>query len=610
MGVRSPGSRTLLFRILFTRPWHRVLLISLSAGASTCGLLAAFFQKEFIDRLLGHEMMFSSLEFHPLTWLVLSFVALLFSLSFAQAVNALGASESIWMQRSLANDLYRTVLSLQPSQLRGRTVGEVVAIYTTDIPGSTILLEQSLPQGFGIFFPLLFAPLVLIHYFHLSAVGVTSLLLIDAVFNLVLAQKQSLYFYNFKQLAADRLGIVNEWIQNLRTLRILSWMELFEKKIFKVRIVETENRMHMLTNGQTMNAIASSMTFLLNAVFILMLVQQHPDEMTPGKLLALFWIVGVFLTRPFRQMPWFFTFVFDGWTSLKRLHRYLILQPSHLQVDAAPIASSKGIALQVEGLNLKIDDADILKNLNFQIKDGEFVAIVGEVGVGKSQLLLSLLGETPAHFRRYQIGEKSVHDMTEAQLHDQFSFIPQEGFVISATLRENVVFDYGDEGLDNDRVRESLVRCEFDPGRELHGLQLETEIGERGVNLSGGQRQRVSLARVDYHEAPILLLDDCFSALDVDTEKKLIRNLFHKAWKGKTRILVTHRLTVLDKVDRIFFLRQGELVATGTWKELMRSSPDFVEFTQTVADKQAPMETPVAIPLEAGEKKGESLGEK
>src|SRR5690606_13605756 len=103
------------------------------------GLMAAFFQKEFVDSLLGAPMVFPELQWHPLAWLVLGFLSLLFSLSLAQGVNALAASESLWMQRYLAEKLYKTMISLQSSQLRGHTVGEVVAIYTTDIPGSTIL---------------------------------------------------------------------------------------------------------------------------------------------------------------------------------------------------------------------------------------------------------------------------------------------------------------------------------------------------------------------------------------------------------------------------------------------------------------------------------------
>lgn len=116
---------------------------------------------------------------------------------------------------------------------------------------------------------------------------------------------------------------------------------------------------------------------------------------------------------------------------------------------------------------------------------------------------------------------------------------------------------------------------------------LDTEIGERGVNLSGGQRQRVSLARAHFSKRNILLLDDCLSAVDVDTEKKLLHDLLTGVWHDKTRLLVTHRLSVLPLVDRILVLREGAIVLEGSYLELMESSPEFRELTRTLDQKES-----------------------
>ncbi|PWU13047.1 MAG: ABC transporter permease [Bdellovibrio sp.] len=594
----------LLRQILLSRPLMRVALVALSAVATCAGLAAAFFQKGFVDSvggeaatgvILGESAFLMGIELHPLIWLMLGFLALLLSLSLAQAVNTVGAYESVVMQRRLSERLYRTVLSLQSSQLRSKTVGEIVAVYTTDIPGCCIFLEQSLPQGFSIVFPILLSPFVLIFYFHLSARLVVPILGLLVLLNFGLAYRQSHFFYLFKQLAADRVGLVNEWAQNIRSLRILSWVEPFEKKIRRVREVETANRVRMLANGQTMNAVASSMTFMLNLIFVESLVADHPDTLTPGTLLALLWVVGIFLTRPFRQMPWFFTFAFDGWTSLKRLQVYLAMKPGFIKVQNVD-RPRDDLALQVRGLHLRAGPRSLLKNISFDVRKGEFVALVGEVGSGKTQLLLSLLGESPAEFAAYSISNQGVETMDASALHRHFSFVPQEGFVISATLRENVLFEYTPPTLtpvaadaDVESVLKSLRRCEFDPDKELASQGIETEIGERGVNLSGGQRQRISLARLHYDPSPILLFDDCFSALDVDTERRLIERLFEGDWKQATRILATHRLTVLDQVDRILFMKEGQIFAEGTWKELLQTCPEFIAFTKTMnAEPLAP----------------------
>jgi ABC-type bacteriocin/lantibiotic exporter with double-glycine peptidase domain len=103
------------------------------------------------------------------------------------------------------------------------------------------------------------------------------------------------------------------------------------------------------------------------------------------------------------------------------------------------------------------------------------------------------------------------------------------------------------------------------------------------VNLSGGQRQRVSLARVDFFQGPLILMDDCLSAVDVDTEHQLIESLIEGSWRQQTRILVTHRLSILDEVDRVIFLERGKIIAQGQFHELLQTNKKFREFTATVA---------------------------
>lgn len=153
---------------------------------------------------------------------------------------------------------------------------------------------------------------------------------------------------------------------------------------------------------------------------------------------------------------------------------------------------------------------------------------------------------------------------------------------MSASLRENVAFLYDTPTDEDPGIVESLRLAQFDLKDEdiFHGL--ETEIGERGVNLSGGQKQRVSLARVNFLKTSILLLDDCLSALDVNTEEKLLNSLLKGAWKDKTRILVTHRLSVLKHVDRVFFMSHGKILQSGSYHELLKTNSQFRNYTKTV----------------------------
>lgn len=608
--------RSLLRDVIFTRPHARLAILLSSLIATVIGLFAPYFQKLFVDQITGQGVrvsleapFFSSLMHSPLTLIILAFLSMLFAQGFSQLTNYLGIRESIFLQRVFSRRLYEKTLELRVDTMSQRSVGEVIQIYAADVPGSTVFLEQTLPTGASTLFPLILAPFAISLIYDIPLLPTALTMILITAVNTFMAFRQSRFFYRFKKLAAERIALVNEWIQNLRTLRILGWISYFETKIFQKREVETLNRLSMLTNGQAMNAIASSVTFLLNLITLASLIYTSKQTVTSGELLALMWIVGVFLTRPFRQMPWFFTFAFDSWTSLQRLEAFLRLKnetpPKALGAGAATEAANAGRnteaapaenalsgtdktnspALTVQNLNLQIGGKKILESVNLQINEGQFVAVVGEVGAGKSMLLLSLLGETGASMDAYVVEGENVAELSLQELRENFAYVPQEGFIMSATLRENVAFLYDIAPETDSQVEDSLRLAQFEVFQERVENGLATEIGERGVNLSGGQKQRISLARVHFHRAPILLLDDCLSAVDVDTEEKLFTQLLDGAWAGRTRILVTHRLAVLHRVDRIIFMQEGRVVDEGTYTDLMKRSALFREYTQSVEGK-------------------------
>lgn len=595
---RSPAF-DLLIEFFFHRWPHRLLILLFSLSTAFFGLLAPFFQKEFVDGLSNNPSdlhLFwadAPFELTPLLAIGLSFVCVFLSLGSNILTNYFGVKEALVMQRRLAQRVYEHVLKLRGDSLNGRAMGEFVSIYATDIPGSTVFLDQSLPQGAGILFPFLLAPWMIGTLFQIPLWPLMILIGAIILTSLYMAYHQSVYFFRFKKLAADRIGLVNEWIQNIRILRILGWTQAFEEKIFKVRQVETTNRVRMVTNGQAMNSINSSVTFFLNIVAIVTLLTMSTAPITTGSLLALLWIVAVFLTRPFRMLPWFFTFVFDSWTSLKRVSEVLSLQNQEAHIRPPDLIKLKTLgapdpAISIKNLNLALGGNALLKQISFEVKSGEFITIVGEVGSGKTLLLLSLLGESGASFGQYRIGDNDALQMPLDQMRQFFTFVPQEGFIMSASLRENVAFEYGVSPKKVDeQVLLSLRHAQFNIQTERIETGLDTEIGERGVNLSGGQKQRVSLARVDYFQAPVLLLDDCLSAVDVDTENKLIDVLIKGEWKNRTRLLVTHRLTVLEKSDRVIFLRDGAIADIGPFHELLGRNDDFRKFAATVFEDES-----------------------
>lgn len=580
--------KSLFTEVLFTRFYARILILFCSLLAAVLGLLGPFFQKEFVDQLTGVQSHLHWIQFNnPLFYIIGAFFCVISAQSFSQLTNYLSVREALHMQKIFAQRLYEKTLHLQVDTMSGKPVGEIVSLYATDVQGATVFLDQTLPAGASTLFPLILAPFAISLIFDIPPWPTVTLIICIVLLNTAMAFRQSRFFFRFKQLAAERIGLVNEWVQNIRTIRILGWIRHFESNIFAKREIETHNRVLMVTNGQIMNAISSSITFILNVATLASLVLYSKHQLTGGELLALLWIVAVFLTRPFRQMPWFFTFAFDSWTSLKRLEDFFATKnnetPLPSKESLKTIRRDEKYALQVRGLNLKIAGRKILSNIDLDVPHGEFIAVVGEVGSGKSMLLLSLLRETGASFNYYHVGNKDGLTAPLNDIRSQFAYVPQEGFIMSATLRENVAFLYEVEPERDSLVEESLKLAQFDLTTERVDQGLNTEIGERGVNLSGGQKQRVSLARVHFHQAPIMLLDDCLSAVDVDTEQKLFEQLLLGAWKTRTRILVTHRLSALPRVDRILFMEEGRIIDQGSFEELLARNQKFREYTTSVA---------------------------
>lgn len=572
----------------------RVLIFVLALLGGLAGVMGPLFQKLFVDHMMGTQSQYGGVvplgvraldELPPMVAIIGAFMCLLASQGLALFGNYLSVCEGTYLQREFGRRLYAKALSIRPDSLGSTTVGEVVSIFATDIVAGTALIDQVLPMAVVIVCNLVLGPLA-VYWICGIPMWITflALMLIVAV-TVSLAFRQSKYFGAFKQLAADRAGLVNEWVQSIRMLRILGWTESFERKIFVKRMEETRNRKAMVTNGQFMNSFGSSINFAINLTGVASLIYLSGKSVSPGGLFAMLWIFGVFMARSFRQLPWFFTFIFDSTSSLRRLELFLsrvsdagpvdLSERANLSCDGAP-------AITVRGLSLAIRGTKVLNDVDFDVKGGEFAAFVGEVGSGKSLLVLSLVGETGATFREFRIGGADALDLDVNERRRFFSFVPQEGFVMSATLRENIVFRYSAERAHDSDVMRALEAAQFKVGQEILGPGLDTEIGERGINLSGGQRQRVSLARSRYLDRPVVLLDDCLSAVDVDTEKRLVASLLDGDWKDRTRILVTHRLSVLELVDKIFILENGSIVETGTYRELIKKSRRMQDFVASV----------------------------
>jgi ATP-binding cassette subfamily B multidrug efflux pump len=554
----------------FIHRFHaRAIMIVLVLIATALGLSVPTCQHRFIDDLTqGTSTM-------AVIWLILSLLAALGQQLLTFFFRLLGNAEGLRIQQALAQAIYNKTINLSPSARGTKTVGEIVNYYAQDVPTVGTFIEEFLPAALIAILSLLAAPAVVALTLHIPMTGILTVTATSVGISIWLGRRQARFFVLNKLNAQKRLSVVNEWLQNMRSLRFLGWTERFESRILHTRQVESRDRLAMVTNGSIMNSISQVTPFLLNVAAVLALLESRKTTVTPGEVFAVLWIFGIFYMRPLRMLPFLIANWFDAKTSAQRLENFLNLEQEKdflLKQSPSKTASPDGKSLSVDNLNLHLSGKHLLRDISLHIPAGAFVAIIGEVGSGKTLLLHSLMRIMPATFAKYTLDGTSALDLSLADTRSTFGYVSQEGFVMSASLRDNVSFSYETADQEDLSILTALEKSQFSPEKEAMPSGLHTEIGERGVNLSGGQRQRVNLARCAFFDRPILLLDDCLSAVDVNTEKRLIADLFKGLWLRKTRILVTHRASVLSEVDWIYFLENGTIVEQGTFEQLSKDS--------------------------------------
>lgn len=283
------------------------------------------------------------------------------------------------------------------------------------------------------------------------------------------------------------------------------------------------------------------------------------------------------LTFPVTMLGWVTTLIQRASASQKRINEFLELQ-SDIQSGDAPAREISG-NIKFDQVNFTYQDTGIkaLQDVSFDIKAGQFVAIIGRTGSGKSTLANLMMRMYDTDSGQISVDGTSLKKINLNSFRDQVGFVPQEVFLFSDNIKNNIAF-----GLD--QVTDLEIENAARNAAVYHNimdfeLKFDTMLGERGITLSGGQKQRVSIARALIKEPKILIFDDCLSAVDTKTEEEILNNLGN-VMKGKTSILIAHRISTIKKADRILVLEEGRIAEQGTHDELINLHGIYEEMYQ------------------------------
>jgi ATP-binding cassette subfamily B protein len=298
----------------------------------------------------------------------------------------------------------------------------------------------------------------------------------------------------------------------------------------------------------------------------------YTGEITTGTIAEFILYVGM-LTWPVASMGWVTSIVQRAAASQTRINEFLDYKPEITGGQSGPVEIRGDIEFRDVVFTYPDSGIRALNKVSFQVKAGSSLAIVGKTGSGKSTIaaLVSRLYE--AQEGEILIDGRPIRQLDPGSLRGTIGYVPQEVFLFSDTIRNNIAFGLPEaKAAETDAIVEQAARDAviYDNIAELKE-GFETRVGERGITLSGGQKQRISIARAIIRKPSIMVFDDCLSAVDTETEEKILENL-KRLMQGRTTLIISHRISSVKHCDHIIVLDHGHVAEQGTHQQLLEKA--------------------------------------
>ncbi|XP_026869463.2 multidrug resistance-associated protein 4 isoform X2 [Electrophorus electricus] len=370
----------------------------------------------------------------------------------------------------------------------------------------------------------------------------------------------------------NRIRTMNEVVSGIRIIKMYAWEKPFTALVNDVRRKEISKIMSSsYLRGLNMASFFVASKIIVFVTFTVYVLAGHPISASRVFVaVSLYSAVRLTVTLFF---PAAIEKVSEASVSICRIKKFLLLDELVKTNVMLTQKERKEASVEIKDLICYWDkslDAPTLQNVSFTVKAGQLLAVIGPVGAGKSSLLSTILGELP-------------QDNGVVKVKGELTYASQQPWVFPGTIRSNILFG---KKLQTQRYEKVLRACALKRDMELLPEGDLTLIGDRGATLSGGQKARVNLARAVYQDADIYLLDDPLSAVDAEVGRHLFEHCICGILKEKPRILVTHQLQYLKAADHILVLKEGQLVAQGTYSELLRSGVDFALLLKKEEDEE------------------------
>ncbi len=543
----------------------RVAFDLVTENISTYQLFTGFNRQGMIYDIFG-----SSLLLFGVLVLVLALIRGLFLFFMRQTIILM----SRHIEYDLKNEIYHHYQELSLAFYRRHNTGDLMNRVTEDVSRVRMYL------GPGIMYTINTVVLFIMVIYAMLTVNIRL-----AIFSVLPLPVLAIIIYyvnniiNFRsEKIQERLSILSSFVQeNFSGIRVIkSYVrEGFVRKSFAA---ESENyKVHSMALATVQAMFYPLMLLLVGLSNVITIyiggIEVMKGNITPGNI-AEFIVYLNMLTFPVIALGWVTSLVQRAAASQKRINEFLHQRPEII----SPVVAKQLIEGQIafDNVSFVYPDTGIqaLKNVSFTVEPGEMVAIIGRTGSGKSTIANLIMRMYDCTGGDLLIDGQSVKSLNLEGYRSQIGFVPQEVFLFSDTIANNIAFSA--DILDMPKVEQAAKDAAVYTNIMELEKGFETLIGERGITLSGGQKQRVSIARAIVKQPQVLIFDDCLSAVDTKTEEEILNNL-GRNMLGKTSILISHRISTIKNADKILVMDNGEIIEQGTHQYLMDKKGIYFE---------------------------------
>ncbi|MFS0823511.1 ABC transporter transmembrane domain-containing protein [Bacillus sp. 1P02SD] len=475
---------------------------------------------------------------------------------------------SVKLARLLRNSLYEHFTKMSQSFFQKRRIGDLMAHSTNDLQaiqqtaGSGVLtLVDSLATGGFV----LLTMAITINW------KLTLICLIPLPFMALSTNYYGTLLHRYFHKAQEAFSSLNDKVQeSVSGIKVIKTFGQEEEDIESFRKQSDDVVQKNLSVAKVDALYDPTISLIVGISFFLAVVFGSryvlAGEMTLGELVTFTTYLGL-LIWPLLAFGWLFNIVERGRASYDRVSN-LLAEPMEITdyENASEMTPTGDITYSISQFSFPGETKQTLKEIHFNLKRGHTLGIVGKTGAGKTTLLKLFIREIEGYKGEIMIGEKEIKAYTLDALRKGIGYVPQDHFLFSATVADNIAFAKPDASMTEIIEAAKLANIHEDILQFTDGY--ETVVGERGVSLSGGQKQRISIARALIMNPEILILDDSLSAVDAKTEEEILRALRENR-EGKTTFITSHRLSAIQHANQILAIENGEIAQRGTHDELM-----------------------------------------